>query len=203
MPRVRNAPARARNLAAQGRTAASRMPPFSRSLPMLLLWVREELMRRFRQSMRVHGLTDQQWRVIRALTETESLEIVELGARCCLHPASLSRILPKLAAVGIVSRRPNAEDQRRVIVSLTPRGWRLFESAIPTSERIYDQVARDVGPERLEHAYAVLEELVALLAKPRTVSKTASKTSARPAPAARATRPRRRGTSTPAAERMR
>ena len=166
---------------------------------MLLLWAREELMRRFRESMRVHGLTDQQWRVIRALTETESLEIVELGARCCIHPASLSRILPKLAADGIVSRRPNAEDQRRVIVSLTPRGWRLFESAIPTSERVYDQVARDVGPERLEHVYAVLEELVAQLTKSRAAAKP------KPEPAARERSPRRapRSKSRPAAERTR
>lgn len=179
MARVRTAPAGARSVAARGRTAGFRMPPFSRSLPMLLLWAREELMRRFRESMRVHGLTDQQWRVIRALTETESLEIVELGARCCLHPASLSRILPKLAADGIVSRRPNVEDQRCVIVSLTPRGWRLFESAIPTSERVYDQVAHDVGPERLEHAYAVLEELVALLTKSGAAAKPKPKRAAR------------------------
>jgi homoprotocatechuate degradation regulator HpaR len=171
------------------------MPPFSRSLPMLLLWVREELMRRFRESMHVHGLTDQQWRIIRALTETESLEIVELGARCCLHPASLSRILPKLAADGLVSRRTNAEDQRRVIVSLTPRGWRLYESAIPTSQRIYDEVARDVGPERLEHAYEVLEELVALLSKPRET--------AAPAAAPRQAKPRRRSKLAPAAEQAR
>jgi homoprotocatechuate degradation regulator HpaR len=168
------------------------MPPFSRSLPMLLLWAREELMRRFRESMRIHGLSDQQWRIIRALTETESLEIVELGARCCIHPASLSRILPKLAADGIVSRRPNVEDQRRVIVSLTPRGWRLFESAIPTSQRIYDQVAHDVGPERLEHTYVVLEELVALLTKPRVEAK----------PMARKAKPRRTGKPMPAAERV-
>jgi homoprotocatechuate degradation regulator HpaR len=175
------------------------MPPFSRSLPMLLLWVREELMRRFRESMRIHGLSDQQWRIIRALTETESLEIVELGARCCLHPASLSRILPKLAADGLVSRRQNVEDQRRVIVSLTPRGWRLYESAIPTSQRIYDQVARDVGPERLEHAYVVLEELVALLSK----SRIASKAAARPAAAERQARQRQRGKPMPAAEQTR
>jgi homoprotocatechuate degradation regulator HpaR len=171
------------------------MPPFSRSLPMLLLWAREELMRRFRESMRIHGLSDQQWRIIRALTETESLEIVELGARCCLHPASLSRILPKLAADGIVSRRPNVEDQRRVIVSLTPRGWRLYESAIPTSVRIYEQVACDVGPERLEQVYVVLEEFVALLGK--------SKIAARPAADARPGRSRRRSKPMRAAEQTR
>jgi homoprotocatechuate degradation regulator HpaR len=178
----------------RGRDSRLRMPPFSRSLPMLLLWAREELMRRFRESMHVHGLSDQQWRVIRALTETESLEIVELGARCCLHPASLSRILPKLAADGLVSRRPNADDQRRVIVSLTPRGWRLFESAVPTSQRIYDQVAQDVGPERLEHAYAVLEELVELLKK--------SRTDARPAVPVRQSKPRRRSKPLPEEERV-
>lgn len=194
MSQARAAPARSSGTAMQRRMAASRMPPFSRSLPMLLLWAREELMRRFRESMHVHGLSDQQWRIVRALTETESLEIVELGARCCLHPASLSRILPKLAADGIVSRRPNEEDQRRVIVSLTPRGWRLFESAIPTSQRIYDEVARDVGAERLEHVYAVLEELVALLRNSTADSK--------PAVAARPGSSRRAGRTLPAVERV-
>src|SRR6266850_7384199 len=117
------------------------VPPFGRSLAMLLLLAREAVMRRWRPLLHERGLTDQQWRVIRALIEFESLEIMELGTRCCIHPASLSRIVPKLAADGLVSRCPNAEDQRRVVVSLTPRGRRLFESVMPAAERIYAPLA--------------------------------------------------------------
>jgi homoprotocatechuate degradation regulator HpaR len=146
-----------------GVAAAARMPTFSRSLPMLLLWAREAMMQRFRPEMHARGLTDQQWRIIRALVDAQSCEIYELAARCCMHPASLSRLLPKLAAKGIVARTTKAKDQRCVIVSLTPQGRKLFENGIAGSNRIYAQLARDVGAERIEHVTQVLEELIASL----------------------------------------
>jgi DNA-binding MarR family transcriptional regulator len=45
-------------------------------------------------------MTDQQWRMIRALADAGARDICELSARCCIHPASLSRMLPRLAADG-------------------------------------------------------------------------------------------------------
>jgi hypothetical protein len=40
---------------------------FSKSLPMALMRTREAVMKRFRPSLRDHALTEQQWRVLRAL----------------------------------------------------------------------------------------------------------------------------------------
>lgn len=140
------------------------IPPFGRSLAMLLLLAREAVMQRWRPFLHTRGLTDQQWRVMRALREVESLEIIELGKRCCIHPASLSRILPKLAAEGIISRCANAADQRRVIVSLAPSGRRLVEESLMDGARIHAELARDIGPERLDRLYERLEEVLDLLA---------------------------------------
>lgn len=120
------------------------MPPFQRSLPMLLLWAREAVMQRFRPPMHAQGLTEQQWRIIRALAEVESLEIRALSKRCCIHAASLSRILPKLGRDGLVARCSHAGDQRRVLVRLTPHGRRLFETIVPILGRIYAEIARDI-----------------------------------------------------------
>ena len=39
--------------------------PFDQSLPMMLMRAREGVMRRFRPHLRGHGLTDQQWRILR------------------------------------------------------------------------------------------------------------------------------------------
>lgn len=140
------------------------IPPFGRSLAMLLLLAREAVMQRWRPFLHARGLTDQQWRVMRALREVESLEIIELGKRCCIHPASLSRILPKLAAEGIISRCVNAADQRRVIVSLAPEGRRLVEESLADGARIHAELARDIGAKRLDHLYERLEEVLDLLA---------------------------------------
>lgn len=146
---------------------------------MLLLRAREAVMQRWRPFLNARRLTDQQWRVMRALREVESLEIIELGKRCCIHPASLSRILPKLAAEKFISRYHNLADQRRVIVSLAPRGRRLVEEALADGERVYAQLACEIGPERLEQIYRALEELIEQLGRSRLNGE------ARPRPAKR------------------
>jgi homoprotocatechuate degradation regulator HpaR len=137
--------------------------PFDHSLPMQLLRARELVMQRFRPHLQEHGLTEQQWRVVRALAETEALEINELSERCCILPASLSRILPKLAEGKLVSRTSNHHDQRRVIVSLTARGRELFRKIAPQSEKIYAEIAAEAGAERVERLYSALEDLIARL----------------------------------------
>jgi homoprotocatechuate degradation regulator HpaR len=130
---------------------------------MLLLAAREAVTHRFRHHSKSHGLTEQQWRIIRALAEVESIEIIALSAMCRIHSASLSRILPKLGKAGLISRSSDPADHRRVIVSLSPRGRLVLEEIMPESRKIYEQLARDVGSERLERLYAMLEEFVILL----------------------------------------
>jgi homoprotocatechuate degradation regulator HpaR len=142
---------------------SSAMRPSSRSLPMQLMRAREALMQRFRPHLRSYGITEQQWRIIRVLVEAQSLEILHLSDRCCIHPASLSRTLPNMDAAGLITRRTHAQDLRRVIVSIAPGGRRLFETMAPESEQIYAGIARDIGTERLQHLYRALDETIEAL----------------------------------------
>jgi homoprotocatechuate degradation regulator HpaR len=152
----------------------SRMRPFQRSLPMQLMLAREAVMQRFRPHLNANGLTDQQWRIIRALNEVEAMDIAALGRACCLHTASLSRSLPNLEADGLVSRKANTQDQRRVSVSLTAKGRKLFETVAPQSEAIYAQLAQEIGAQRLEQIYGLLDEVIGILEKPRPPVKSAA-----------------------------
>lgn len=170
---------------------AARMRPFERSLPMQLMLAREAVMRRFRPHLNAHGLTDQQWRIVRALNEVAELEIVALGERCCLHAASLSRILPKLEENGLITRRASRDDQRRVIVSLTAKGRRLFAVVAPQSEAIYAQLAHEIGARRLEQIYDLLDDMIGSLSAPQKTRGKTQKTHR--AAAARQRAPVRRG----------
>lgn len=152
----------------------ARMRPFQRSLPMQLMLAREAVMQRFRPHLNANGLTDQQWRIIRALNEVETMDIAALGRACCLHTASLSRILPNLEAEGLVSRKANTQDQRRVSVSLTAKGRKLFETVAPQSEAIYAQLAQEIGPQRMEQIYGLLDDVISILDKPRPKVKSAA-----------------------------
>ena len=139
------------------------MRPFSRSLPMQLMRAREAVMRRFRPHLLSRGFSDQQWRIIRALAGSGRLEIGTLSAQCQIHPASLSRMLPKLARAGFITRRTDPADQRRVVVSVTPRGRALFRSVAPESEEIYAAVEREFGAKRLGELYQLLDRLIETL----------------------------------------
>ena len=93
--------------------AACPMRDFSRSLPMSLLRAREAVMRQFRPSLRRHGLTEQQWRILRALTSVKTIEVTELARVAFLLGPSLSRILRDLEARGLIERRTAEADLRR------------------------------------------------------------------------------------------
>ncbi len=139
--------------------AGTELRPLRRSLPMTLLRAREAVMERFRGMLRDHGLTEQQWRVIRVLAERETLEVTDLAARSFLLPPSLSRILRFLGERRLVTRRAVNADQRRHAVRLTAAGRRLFQRIAPASEAIYRDLEEAFGEKSLEQLYALLSEL--------------------------------------------
>lgn len=140
---------------------------FSRSLPMSLLRAREAVMRQFRPSLRANSLTEQQWRILRALSSVESIEVTELARLAFLLGPSLSRILRDLEARELVERKTAETDQRRAVVSISARGIKLIELIAPTSEAIYEEITRRYGLDKLaelQDMLGVLEQNLARIA---------------------------------------
>ena len=135
------------------------MRDFSSSLPMSLLRAREAVMRQFRPSLREHGLTEQQWRILRALAAIGAVEVTELARTAFLLGPSLSRILRDLEARHLIERKTAKEDQRRSMVSISERGVKLMASIAPTSEAIYAQITRRYGARKLAELQEMLGEL--------------------------------------------
>jgi homoprotocatechuate degradation regulator HpaR len=135
------------------------MRDFSRSLPMSLLRAREAVMRHFRASLRGHGLTEQQWRILRALASIDEIEITELARVAFLLGPSLSRILRDLEARHLIERRVAKSDLRRGVVSISPKGLRLMEIVAPSSEAIYAAITRRYGARKLAELQDMLHAL--------------------------------------------
>ena len=134
-------------------------PDFEHSLPMLMLRAREAVMSRFRPMLRKFDLTEQQWRIIRALSEVRERDAGELAAVSYILAPSLTRILQKLESRGLVKRRSDRSDQRRVLISLTKKGDKLFQEVRPHSRESYAGIAAALGPERLSDLYKILAEV--------------------------------------------
>ncbi len=150
---------------ARTKIGARRVPmrEFSRSLPMSLLRAREAVMRHFRASLRDHGLTEQQWRILRALASVEVIEVTELARTAFLLAPSLSRILRDLEARKLIERKVAKADLRRGLVSISARGFRLMETVAPSSEAIYAAITRRYGARKLAELQDMLHALEASL----------------------------------------
>jgi homoprotocatechuate degradation regulator HpaR len=146
--------------------AAHRVPmrEFSRSLPMSLLRAREAVMRQFRPSLRRHDLTEQQWRILRALAAIDAIEVTELARTAFLLGPSLSRILRDLEARKLIERKTAKTDLRRGVVSISEKGVKLMEIVAPSSETIYAEITRRYGAKKLAELQDMLNALEASLA---------------------------------------
>ena len=129
---------------------------------MLLLRAREAAMGYFRPGLKEHGITEQQWRVLRALNEQEELTAAGLAEATVILAPSMTRILRKLAKDRMIHVKRAAEDQRQVRVRLAPRGKRLIESFGPLAEKQYRLIEQRMRPDRLAELYDLLNDFIEL-----------------------------------------
>lgn len=132
---------------------------FQKNLPMSLLRAREAVMSRFRPIMRDHDITEQQWRVIRALYGLDGLEVTALAQKTMLLMPSLTRILKTLEEQKLVKRFSVEGDNRRKLIRLAEKGRNLYKKMAPLSEAEYKKIEARIGSEKLSELYVLLESI--------------------------------------------
>ncbi len=135
-----------------------------RNLPLLLLQAREQVIARFRPILNEHGVTEQQWRIVRALIDTGPLEPREIGELCRISSPSLAGVLSRMEDLGYITRKRLDHDQRRLRVSLTPRSRELAGRMAPQIEATYRDVETLIGTEFSTRFYQALDQLIGALA---------------------------------------
>ena len=89
----------------------------------------------YRKLLRKLGLTYPQYLVMMVLWERDALSVSDIGGRLFLDSATLTPLLKRLEAAGLVSRTRATEDERQVVIALTAAGRALKKQAgsVPTS----------------------------------------------------------------------
>ncbi|MEO8656189.1 MAG: MarR family transcriptional regulator, partial [Ramlibacter sp.] len=82
-----------------------------RNLPRLLLQARESVMARTRPGLRLHGLSDPQWRVLRVLGELGTMETGRVAREAFILGPSLTGVLARMERDGLVRRERDPADQ--------------------------------------------------------------------------------------------
>ena len=142
-------------------------PPFvHRNLPRLLLQAREAVMAHTRPSLRQHGLSDQQWRVLRVLGEhahdPAGIETGRVAREAYLLGPSLTGVLSRMERDGLITRGRCPEDARRTVVRASALGLEKVQALSQTIEAHYSWMEQQLGKAKLGQLYALLDEMIAL-----------------------------------------
>lgn len=80
-----------------------------------------------------------------------------LGPRMGMEATSLSRILKSMEEKGLITRQPNPEDGRGVLLFLTDFGLEKRKDSKDAVLRFNEAVKAQTSPEKLDHFFEVVE----------------------------------------------
>ena len=120
------------------------------------------------------GLTPAQFDVLATLGNTQGMNPKTLGARTLITKGTLTGVVDRMLAKGLVRRDPDPQDGRGQIVRLTPAGQALFEQVFPAHGRHLRRVFEGIAAPELEHAeralHAIREAFERAAAAPRAAT---------------------------------
>jgi homoprotocatechuate degradation regulator HpaR len=144
-----------------------------RNLPRLLLQAREAVMMHTRPSLREHGLSDQQWRVLRVLGEhanssdaAAGVETGRVAREAFLLGPSLTGVLTRMARDGLIERSRCPQDARRTVVRATKLGLSKVAKLSEAIEAHYAWMETELGKQKLAQLYLLLDAVIQLETSP-------------------------------------
>ena len=135
------------------------LPTTSRSLPIALIRAREGVMAPIREMLAETGITEQQWRVLRVLSEHGALDSSSLADQASLLYPSLTRIANTMREKGLLTQTRDETDRRRQVVAITSAGQKIIDDNDAQAAQIVVDIKAKMG----EDQYEQLLDLLALL----------------------------------------
>ena len=128
-----------------------------RHLALELLATRERFMLHFRPILAEQNITEQQWRIVRALAVAGEMAPGGITQRCVILKPSLTGILARMEELGWVARHSHAEDQRRSVIRLTAAGKALHLRINREVEVAHATIVTALGADELDALHAALD----------------------------------------------
>ncbi|MCX5043181.1 MarR family transcriptional regulator [Aldersonia sp. NBC_00410] len=111
----------------------------------------------YRPLLEPMGLTHPQYLVMLALWERSPRSVREIGQAVQLDSPTLSPLLKRLAAAGLITRRRDDADERNLVVELTDAGVALRERALDIPPAVIERLGVDLAD--LEELHRVLTKV--------------------------------------------
>ena len=116
-------------------------------LAYLIASVNRQLESELEERLRPGGVPIEQYRILEVLDASEPCAMGEIAAQSLIEPPTLTKIIDKMVAEGLVYRAPDPNDRRRVLILTTSGGKALYKrlKGVSTAQeqRIVDLLASD------------------------------------------------------------
>ena len=126
-----------------------------------IMRAQQVLLARIEEVLRPHGLSFARYEVLMLLSfsRTGALPLARLGERLQVHPASVTNLVDRLTAAGLVSRVAHPSDRRATLVELTPDGRRIAESIAGARTTQAETIFAELSPTDRRHLVRILARL--------------------------------------------
>ena len=112
-------------------------------LPYLINRVGFALVHNFtRDALARHDLSIAMWRVLAALSSNGEQRLIDLAGMTSIDVSTLSRLVTRLAQIGLASRKRSKTSNREVLIELTAKGREIVDRMIPIARDLEDAIGR-------------------------------------------------------------
>ena len=132
----------------------------SQSLGYLARYAHRAFVKALAEGLETHGILTAQWSVLRILWDIEGLTQVELAERMRVEKASLTDVLESMERRGLIIRSRNADDRRKINITLTAQGRRLKAELSPIAAQINRKAARGMTERETAELRGLLARLI-------------------------------------------
>lgn len=96
------------------------------------------------------GLIAGQPRVLFQLSQKDRITQKELSDACCIEPATLSRALDRLEAMGYITRNDNPDCRRSFLIEITEEGKSMAEQVCQTFAEVEERMMEGFSAEEMD-----------------------------------------------------
>jgi DNA-binding MarR family transcriptional regulator len=118
----------------------------------------QQISRRAREKLVAHGVTPMQYAVLKVLWEQDGQSGAEVGARLVIDSATMTGLIDRLEASGLVKRRADAGDRRVQRLLVTEQGKSLQEPLDAAMDQLNQEVVGELG-EQAEMLWSALRQI--------------------------------------------
>lgn len=101
------------------------------------------------EALAPHGLSIAMWRVMAVLASAGAQRQIDLAELTSIDASTLSRIVSRLARLGVATRTRSTSSNREVSVALSPRGSALVARLIPLAREFEREASAGLSPEEV------------------------------------------------------